>query len=107
MNASVTARRMPDAAHPCAAWTSKLSSLGSVGGAKPLVAFIRAKRETPERTPVGGEPRRALHVVDRPDLLNDQNRLRYFSTKSFDMREGACPSWGWGHAGRQGRRDAG
>jgi len=23
-----------------------------------------------------------------------------------DTRAGACPSCGWGHAGRQGRRDA-
>src|SRR5262249_16859366 len=42
MSASVTARRTADAARQCAAWTSKLSSLGSVGGAKAFALKIRA-----------------------------------------------------------------
>src|SRR5262249_11104604 len=40
MSASVTARTT--AARQCAAWTSKLSSLGSVGGAKAFASKIRA-----------------------------------------------------------------
>jgi hypothetical protein len=99
MSASVTARRTADAARPRAAWTSKLSSLGSVGGAKPLVAFIRTGRPNVKHRNARPWGRTEARIAcGRPSrsqqFLNDQNRSLDISQPRLFTRETACPCGG-------------